>query len=185
MNSREEIENELALLGSKLAGGRIQNSPAIPEDYFTKLEVQVMAEFIIHEKFRREQLPYPKGYLTELPDKILDNYFTTKSSPKEFSLRFLSINNVFRAAAAVTFIVLSVMLLTETSIRKTNVQPEFSLDESLYFIENHMEEFELEDLAVYGALEEEDLSIVDHDENLLNILGDSYMEFPDLYLEVH
>jgi hypothetical protein len=179
---REEIEIELKLMGSSLAGQSLKNVPGVPDDYFIQLEKQVLAEFMIQQTQSQEYFSLPDGYFEDLPDKLLDKYKTQKTGVYDFSLVELLKNSFFRGVAASMIIVLSVHFLLQIK-QQPKVHLEVSLEASLEFIDHNLDDIELEELAAFGVLEEEDLSVVDHDENLIHILGESYMDFPDFYLE--
>ena len=63
------------------------------------------------------------------------------------------------------------------------MSPEIGFEESLHFIEENMDDIDLEDLVTAGAVEEEDLTVVEHDESTLEVIDASFLEFPDIYSE--
>jgi hypothetical protein len=183
MNNREEIENELKSLGSSLAGQYQETTHDVPDSYFEHLEKQVIAEFTIHRKQSQESFTVPDGYFENLGSNLL---LKGKASQKEstvFQIRTLIKRPAFRAIAASFILVLTAVILFESKKEVPVMSPEIGFEESLHFIEENMDDIDLEDLVTAGAVEEEDLTVVEHDESTLEVIDASFLEFPDIYSE--
>lgn len=183
MNNREEIENELKSSGSSLAGRYQEINIDVPDNYFEDLEKQVLAEFAICSKQARESYSVPDGYFENLASNVLIKSNATQKESNVFHIGMLIKRPAFRAIAASFILVLSAIILFELKKEAPVTSPEITLEESMYFIEDNMDDIDLEDLIITGALEEEDLTVVEHDESSLEVIGASYLEFPEMYTE--
>jgi hypothetical protein len=183
MRNREEIEIELKTLGSSLAGRYQETINDIPENYFEDLEKQVLAEFAIHRKLARESHTVPDGYFENLASNVLIKGNATQKESNVLHIGMLIKRPAFRAIAASFTLILSAIILFEFKKEVSVISPEISLEESMYYIEDNMDDIDLEELVFSGVLEEEDLTVVEHDESALDVIGASYLEFPEIYTE--
>lgn len=183
MDNREEIENELKSLGSSLAGQYQEITNDVPNSYFENLEKQVLAEFAIHRKQAQGSFAVPDGYFENLGSNLLLKGDAPQKKATVHNIRMLIKRPAFRAIAASFILVLSAIILFEIIKEKPVSSTEITLEESIYFIENNMEDIDLEDLLISGAVEEEDLTVVEHDESTLEVIEASFLEFPDIYTE--
>jgi hypothetical protein len=183
MRNREEIEIELKTLGSSLTGRYQETTNDIPDKYFEDLEKQVLAEFAIHRKLARESHTVPDGYFENLASNVLIKGNATQKESIVFHIGMLIKRPAFRAVAASFILVLTAVILFESKKELPVISPEIGFEESLHFIEANMDDIDLEDLVIAGAVEEEDLTVVEHDESNLEVIDASFLEFPDMYTE--
>lgn len=159
MNNLEsyQIQQELAEIAPTLAALPKRNNQAVPENYFADVEDEIFSQLKLSD-LKRKQIQVPDRYFDDLEDKILHNVKDISPIKTFHRPQWMKY-----AAAASVVMVLSIFALNYLSSNTAPIQVADSLEASDYlqYIEQNVEDGDIEMLIENGLIEESDLTVVD------------------------
>jgi len=167
-----EVDKELKSISVFLADIPKNNILLIPEGYMDEVEEHILSQIFLTQ-IDHADMNVPLGYFENLestftyPEAKILNHAVGKKNI--FNLSFARLIK-YKVAAMILFFtcclfVLNIYLNKETITDTAYEDPELYLE----YLENNIDEFEIDFLADQGLIEESDISLVTYDEESLPV----------------
>lgn len=151
------IQKELAEIAPILATLPKRNNLVIPEHYFDDVENEILSQLKLSD-LKRSQLQIPDSYFEDLEDKILHK---VNNSPM---VNTVTMHRWMRyVAAALVVVIMSIFAFQyiPLSTAPSQVADSIEVNDYLQYLQQNIEDGDIEMLIDSGLVEESDLTVVE------------------------
>lgn len=158
-NETYDVKQELESMSPMLASipKAEKSNASVPDGYFDWLQDEIMAQAVIHG-YDKSQLAVPKGYFDGLEGRILAAANeTTPSKTGRSRVVYL----MWALAACSILVLAAVFVIRDRTTTETWSGDAITQAEYFDYLQENVEDADIEQLADYGLLEDSDLTIAE------------------------
>jgi len=164
-----EVNKELKDIAPILAELPKNSASEVPTGYFQLVEEQIMGQIFISENVHKSEMQVPEGYFEKLESDVIN--VVSKNNPNKSSevkiVLFSNVKLLQYAAAAVLILFVSVWI--EFNVNNTNAITEDTTletsDAYFEYLEDNMDEFDINSLVDHDLIEESDITLITYTED--------------------
>ncbi|MGB4960505.1 MAG: hypothetical protein WBO36_13580 [Saprospiraceae bacterium] len=171
MNHTNDVYDELKGVAPILSTLSKENHLEVPNQYFEEVEEKILSQMRIYSP---EHAVLPDGYMDVVETKVLQKLenSTNIHQEKQESAKIFALKWWKSVAAAVILITTGSIVMNQLSVTNDKTLAAEMIDQDIYikYLELHPEDFDINMMIDQGLIEESDVSIVNYDEQILELL---------------
>lgn len=157
-----EVTNELKKLSSLVASLPKEPVGNVPDDYFDKVESDIISQLYVSENLENEPKEVPAGYFDQVEDSILRKL--NNDTTKTITLNAESKHKMtwwYGVAASLVFIIAAIFIVQSGTNDDNQDFLSYEFEEAQWdYLLQNIDDIDLELLIDYDLVEESDFSVI-------------------------